>query len=310
LKIFNSIQDFTATAKTVVTLGTFDGVHRGHKSILDRLIQSSKNCGCESIVLTFFPHPRMVLQQNTDIRLLNTMPEKALLLENHGIDNLIIHPFNQEFSQLTAEEFVRDILVARLNIHKIIIGHDHRFGRGRTATIHDLIRYGEAYGFEVEQISPLEVNEVLVSSTKIRNALTAGNLSTASKYLGYTYFFTGIVVQGKQLGRTLNFPTANFKVTDDYKLIPASGVYTVSSVISNTTVYGMMSIGTNPTVGGTQQTIEVNYLDFNDDLYGRELTVRIYHRLRDEVKFSSLAALTLQLKQDRLDTIAYFKNNS
>lgn len=236
------------------------------------------------------------------------MPEKALLLENHGIDNLIIHPFSPEFSQLTAEEFVRDILVASLNIYKIIIGHDHRFGRGRTATIHDLIRYGEAYGFEVEQISPLEVNEVSVSSTKIRNALTTGNLETANKYLGYTYFFTGSVVQGKQLGRTINFPTANIKVTDDYKLIPANGVYTVSSVINNTTVYGMMNIGTNPTVGGTQQTIEVNYLDFNDDLYGKELTVRVYYRLRDEVKFSSLDALKQQLEQDRVNTISYFKH--
>lgn len=308
MKIFNSIQEFTATAKTVVTLGTFDGVHKGHKSILDKLIHSSLGCGCESVVLTFFPHPRVVLQQNADIRLLNTMPEKALLLENYGIDNLIIHPFSPAFSQLTAEEFVRDILVTSLNIHKIIIGHDHRFGRGRTATIHDLIRYGEVYGFEVEQISPLEVNEVSVSSTKIRNALTAGNVATANEYLGYNYFITGTVVTGRQLGRTINFPTANIKVIDDYKLIPAGGVYAVSSVINGKVVYGMMNIGTNPTVGGTAQTIEVNFFDFNDDLYNQELNIDIYYRLRDEVKFSSIDALKQQLEQDRQDSKNYFKN--
>lgn len=292
-----------------MTLGTFDGVHEGHKSILDKLTKSSKSTGCESVVLTFFPHPRMVLQQNTDIKLLNTIDEKAVLLENEGIDNLIIHPFDHAFSRLTAEEFVKDILVDKLNIHKIIIGHDHRFGRNRTATIDDLIRFGQEYGFEVEKISALEINEVSVSSTKIRNALISGNIETANDFLGSPYFINGTVVQGKQLGRTINFPTANIEVNESYKLIPANGVYVVSSVINGKTVQGMMNIGNRPTVDGTDTTIEVHYHDFNGDLYGSKLKVNIYHRLRDEIKFESFDALKQQLEKDKQQSLDYFINN-
>lgn len=309
MKIFNSIQEFSSATKTIVTLGTFDGVHKGHKSILDKLIKSSKSSGCESLVLTFFPHPRMVLQQNTDLKLLNTIDEKAVLLENEGVDNLIIHPFDHAFSRLTAEEFVKDILVDKLNISKIIIGHDHRFGRNRTATIDDLIRFGHEYGFEVEKISALEINEVSVSSTKIRNALTNGNVETANEFLGYPYFISGTVVQGKQLGRTINFPTANIEINESYKLIPANGVYVVSSIINGKMVQGMMNIGTRPTVDGTNTTIEVHYHDFDGDLYGSKLTVNIYCRLRDEVKFESFDALKLQLEIDRQQSLDYFKNN-
>jgi riboflavin kinase/FMN adenylyltransferase len=308
LKIFRSIQEFSSDAKTIVTLGTFDGVHKGHKSILEKLINNSRSSGCESVVLTFFPHPRMVLQQNTDIRLLNTIDEKAKLLEAYGIDNLIIHPFDHAFSRLTAEEFVKDILVDKLNICKIIIGHDHRFGRNRTADINDLIAYGEEYGFEVEQISALEINEVSVSSTKVRNALVEGNLETANKFLGYPYFLTGTVVKGRQLGRTINFPTANISVKEEYKLIPAGGVYVVSSEINRKTVYGMMNIGTNPTVGGTTLSIEVYYFDWNGDLYDRELQVDIYYRMRDEVKFGSVAELKAQLEEDMKLSLDYIKN--
>lgn len=309
MKIFNSIQEFSSTTKTIVTLGTFDGVHKGHKSILDKLTTSSKLSGCESLVLTFFPHPRMVLQQNTDLKLLNTIEEKAVLLENEGIDNLIIHPFDHAFSRLTAEEFVKDILVDKLNISKIIIGHDHRFGRNRTATIDDLIRFGQEYGFEVEKISALEINEVSVSSTKIRNALINGNIETANEFLGYPYFISGTVVQGKQLGRTINFPTANIEVNESYKLIPANGVYVVSSVIDGKIVQGMMNIGTRPTVDGTNTTIEVHFHDFESNLYGNNLTISIYLRLRDEVKFESFDALKLQLEKDKQQSLDYFKNN-
>jgi len=310
LKIFNSIQEFDSATKTIVTLGTFDGVHKGHKSILDKLITSSKASGCESVVLTFFPHPRMVLQQNTDLKLLNTIDEKAALLEKEGVDNLIIHPFDHAFSRLTAEEFVKDILVDKLNIHKIIIGHDHRFGRNRTATIDDLIRFGEEFGFEVEKISALAVDEISVSSTKIRNALNEGNIDYANNFLGYPYFINGSVVQGKQLGRTINFPTANIQPTESYKLIPANGVYVVSSVLNGKTVYGMMNIGNRPTVDGVGTTIEVHYHDFNEDLYGQLLKVSIHHRLRDEVKFESFDALKLQLEKDKEQSLAYFKDHS
>ena len=305
MKIFNSITEFNAEGKTTVTLGTFDGVHNGHRSILEKLIHSSRASGCQSVVLTFFPHPRMVLQQNTDIKLLNTIHEKALLLEGHGIDNLIVHPFDHAFSRLSAEEFVKDILVGKLNISKIIIGHDHRFGRNRTATIDDLIIYGKEYGFEVEQISALEINEVSVSSTKIRNALNEGHIETANKFLGYPYFITGTVTEGRKLGRTIGFPTANISIAETYKLIPVKGVYIVSSVIEGEKVFGMMNIGTNPTVGGVDQTIEVYYFDFNKDLYGNELRVDIYYRMRDEVKFASLEELKLAIEQDGREAQEY-----
>lgn len=307
MKIFNSIQEFASAKKTIITLGTFDGVHKGHKSILDRLINSSRQAHCESVVLTFFPHPRMVLQQNSDIKLLNTITEKAYLLEQLGIDNLIIHPFDQAFSRLTAEEFVKDILVDKLDVKKIIIGYDHRFGRNRTADINDLILFGEQYGFEVEKISALEINEVSVSSTKIRNALTSGNIETANSYLGYPYFLTGTVVKGQQLGRTINFPTANISIAEDYKQIPANGVYVASAVINGKTVLGMMNIGNRPTVDGTTQTIEVHFFDFNEDIYNKQIRVSLHSRLRDEQKFPSVDALKEQLEKDKQASITYFK---
>ncbi|KGO90925.1 bifunctional riboflavin kinase/FAD synthetase [Flavobacterium subsaxonicum] len=310
MKIFNSIQEFSAAKKTVVTLGTFDGVHKGHKSILEKLIKSSKQTGCQSVVLTFFPHPRMVLQQNTDIKLLNTITEKAYLLEQCGIDNLIIHPFSHEFSRLTAEEFVKNILVDSLNICKIIIGHDHRFGRNRTADINDLIRFGHEYNFEVEQITALEVNAVSVSSTKIRHALADGDIATANRFLGYPYCLTGTVTSGKQLGRTIGFPTANISIAEDYKQIPAHGVYAVSSVINGKTVLGMMNIGTRPTVDGTTETIEAHFFDFDADIYNQTIKVSLHHRLRAEHKFESFDALKQQLEIDRIQTKAFFKDTS
>lgn len=237
------------------------------------------------------------------------MDEKAALLKEYGVNNLIIHPFDHAFSRLTAEEFVKDILVGQLNICRIIIGHDHRFGRNRTATIQDLVQYGEEYGFEVEEISALEVNEVSVSSTKIRNALNSGDVKTANEFLGYPYFLTGRVIHGRQLGRTIGFPTANIAIQEDYKLIPAFGVYAVSSVINGKTVAGMMNIGNNPTVGGTAVNIEVHYLDFTDDLYGQDIVLHIHQWQRDEEKFESVEALRDQLEKDRLNTLEYFKNH-
>jgi riboflavin kinase/FMN adenylyltransferase len=306
LKIFNAIQEFTSPVKTIVTLGTFDGVHKGHECLLNKLITTGKALGCPTAVLTFFPHPRMVLQPDAEVKMLNTITEKAALLEQSGIDNLIIHPFSREFSRLTAEDFVKDILVNRLNIAKIIIGHDHRFGRNRTATTQDLIRMGEEYGFEVEQITPLDVDNITVSSTKIRHALTDGDLATANAYLGYPYFITGIVATGQQLGRTIGYPTANIVIPEDYKLIPARAVYAVSAIINDNAVYGMMNIGTRPTVGGTTQTIEVNFFNFDADIYGAQLKVSLHHRLRNEQKFEGLDALKAQLTKDKQEALAYF----
>ena len=308
LKLFESINEFRSTRKTILTLGTFDGVHIGHKKILERLTQNTENGKYESLVLTFFPHPRMVLQEKSEIKLLNTISEKSKLLEKSGIENLVIHPFNESFSRLTAEEFVHSILVNQFHIQKIIIGHDHRFGRNRTANIDNLIAFGAEYGFEVEQISAQEIQDVSVSSTKIRKALQDGNMNLANEYLGYAYFLTGEVVKGKQLGRTIGFPTANIQIEEDYKLIPKNGVYVVKTTINQKEIFGMMNIGFNPTVNGQKQTIEVNLFDFDADIYGQKVEVSLLKYLREEQKFSSVDSLKEQLNLDRKTALAFISS--
>ena len=308
LKIFNSIESFNATKPTIVTIGTFDGVHLGHQKIVAQITKNAHALNCESLALTFFPHPRMVLQESTEMKQLNTLNEKIALLDNLGIDNLVVHPFDKEFSRLTAEEFVKKVLVDVFKIKKIIIGHDHRFGRNRTATIDDLINFGETYGFEVEQISAEEINEVSISSTKIRNALLEGNIELAANYLGYDYSLTGIIFKGKQLGRTIGYPTANITIEEDYKLIPNNGVYIAKSVLNGKTVFGMMNIGTRPTVDGTKQTIEINFFDFKQDLYGQKITISLLHRMRSEQKFESIDALKNQLGKDKKIALAFIEN--
>ncbi|KAF2341091.1 bifunctional riboflavin kinase/FAD synthetase [Flavobacterium tistrianum] len=309
MKLFHSINDFQSTKKTILTLGTFDGVHIGHKKILERITQNTENGKYESLVLTFFPHPRMVLQEKSEIRLLNTIDEKIKLLEATGIENLVVHPFNESFSRLTAEEFVRTILVEKFQIQKIIIGHDHRFGRNRTANIDDLIAFGLEYGFEVEQISAEEIQDVSVSSTKIRKALNEGNMALANEYLGYSYFLNGKVVKGKQLGRTIGFPTANIHIEEDYKLIPKIGVYVVRAVVNEETIYGMMNIGFNPTVNGEKQTIEVHLFNFDKDIYDQKIEVSLLHYIREEQKFGSLDALKAQINQDQTDSLAFINSS-
>jgi riboflavin kinase/FMN adenylyltransferase len=308
LKIFNSIESFNDTKPTIVTIGTFDGVHLGHQKIVAQITKNAHALNCESLVLTFFPHPRMVLQEGTEMKQLNSLNEKIALLDNLGIDNLVIHPFDKEFSRLTAEEFVKKVLVDVFKIKKIMIGHDHRFGRNRTATIDDLINFGETYGFEVEQISAKEINEVSISSTKIRNALLEGNIELAANYLGYDYSLTGIIFKGKQLGRTIGYPTANITIEEDYKLIPNNGVYIAKSVLNGKTVFGMMNIGTRPTVDGTKQTIEINFFDFKQDLYGQKITISLLHRMRSEQKFESIDALKNQLGKDKKTALSFIEN--
>ncbi len=305
MKIFNSIQAFHSNKKTIVTIGTFDGVHVGHKKILERITHSAETLDCESLVLTFFPHPRMVLHENSEMKQLNTIDEKCSLLEMAGIDNLIIHPFDKDFSRLTAEDFVKQVLIEKFNLKKIIIGHDHRFGRNRTANIDDLVVFGKTYGFEVEQISAEEIDDVAISSTKIRNALLEGNTSLATEYLGYNYILTGTVVKGKQLGRTIGFPTANIQIQEDYKLIPKSGVYIVKSTINSKVVFGMMNIGVNPTVDGTSQTIEIHFFDYNGNLYNQKITIALLQRIRSEQKFKSVEALKDQLAIDKETALSF-----
>ncbi len=273
--------------------------------ILERLIKSADTLGLKSTVLTFFPHPRMVLQQDAHIRLLNTIDEKIGILERTGLDYLIIHPFTKAFSRLSARDFVRDILVNELRTKKIIIGYDHRFGRNRNANINDLVAFGNALDFQVEEIPVQEVDEVSVSSTKIRKALEEGDIRTANAYLGYEYMLTGTVIKGKGLGRQLGFPTANLAIAESYKLIPKNGVYAVKSVLKGQTVNGMMNIGYNPTVSSeTEKTIEINFFDFTQDLYGQKIQIDILEWIREEEKFNSLEDLKIQLRKDKLTVLS------
>jgi len=291
---------------TVVTIGTFDGVHLGHQKILKRLINTAKETHLKSVVLTFFPHPRMVLQKDANIKLINTIEERGTILEQSGLDYLCVQKFTQEFSRLTAEDFVKKILIDQLRAKRVIIGYDHHFGRNRSANIDDLRKFGERYDFEVEEISAEDVNEVAVSSTKIRKALEIGDIDKANAYLGHPFCLNGTVITGKKIGKQLQYPTANLKIEEAYKLIPKKGVYVVKSNIEDTTVYGMMNIGNNPTISDeATQHIEIHFFDFDADLYGKALQIDMLHRLRDEKKFDSVDDLKLQLQQDEKDSLQY-----
>ena len=299
MNIVQNISKYDKKKALVITIGTFDGVHIGHKKIINRLINNAKELSLMSTVLTFFPHPRMVLQKDADIKLLNTIEERGIILKNLGLEQLIIHPFTTEFSRLSATEFVRDLLVNTLNSKKVIIGYDHHFGRNRNANITDLRTFGSTYNFEVEEIPAQEIDAVSVSSTKIRKALEAGNITIANSYLGYNYMLTGTVEKGKGLGRQIEFPTANIAIKEAYKLVPKNGVYAVQSTLNGKKVSGMMNIGFNPTVEGKEKSIEVHFFDFNEDLYGQKIQIDMVERIRDERKFSSMEALQKQLQLDR-----------
>jgi len=292
-----------------VTIGTFDGVHFGHQKIIEKVVSEAKEANKKSVVLTFFPHPRMVLQKDVSVKLINTIDERAVLLEKTGLDYLIIHPFSKEFSKMTALEFVRNILVDQLNISKLIIGYDHHFGKNREGNITQLTEYSHVYDFKVEEIPAQDIDEVSVSSTKIRSALNAGDLKTANHYLGYFFMLTGTVVNGKKLGGKIGFPTANIHIEESYKLIPKNGVYVVKSFIENQSVFGMMNIGNRPTVNENYQTIEVHFFDFNQNLYGQKITVELMYFLRDEKKFDSIELLAIQLKKDEQNAKTHLQNN-
>ncbi|GEQ85115.1 riboflavin biosynthesis protein [Patiriisocius marinistellae] len=296
---------FNSTTQSVITIGTFDGVHIGHKAIVERLVSAAKKDGLESVVLTFFPHPRMVLQKDSNIKLINTLQEKKQLLEAAGLDHFVVEPFTYEFSRLSALQYVRDILVEKLKAKKIIIGYDHRFGRNRNADINDLKAFGKEFGFEVEEISAQQLDEVSVSSTKIRRAIEAGDINTANDYLGYNFMISGTVVKGKAIGRTLKYPTANLAIAESYKLVPVNGVYVVESKINDINYYGITSIGTNPTVGGTSKTIETYFLDFDGDLYGKKLNLEFLTHIRDEETFKNLDMLKEAINKDELFARSY-----
>jgi riboflavin kinase/FMN adenylyltransferase len=309
LKIITA-SEFKLLSDSVVTIGTFDGVHVGHKKIIKRLVKIAKEENLQANVLTFFPHPRMVVQKDKNIKMLNTIDEKNKLMEVEGIDHLVVKKFTKQFSRLSAQDYVSQILVDTLHVKHIIIGYDHHFGRNRTANINDLKAFGEIYGFKVTEISAQEIDEVTVSSTKIRKALLDGDIKTANAFLGYNYMLTGKVVKGKGLGKQLNYPTANINIKETYKLIPKNGVYVVKANINGATVFGMMNIGTNPTVDGKVQSIEVHFFNFNRDIYGKILEIEILERLRDEQKFDSIESLKNQLSKDLINSKHFLNQNN
>ncbi len=302
------ISSFTSPKKTVITIGTFDGVHLGHQKIIKKLVESAQKEDLLSTIFTFFPHPRTIVQHDESLKLIHTLAEKKRALASLGVHQLITHPFDKAFSKMSAEEFVSDFLVNRLKAKKVIIGYDHRFGRNRNADIDDMKRFGEMYGFDVEEISAQEINEVSVSSTKIRNALNLGDVKTAWDYLGTPFSICGKVVHGLKIGRTIGFPTANILIEEDYKLIPKNGIYVVYSIINHQKVYGMMSIGTNPTIEGKGASIEVYFFDFEEDIYDKELQIYFLIHLRDEEKFESLEALKLQLQKDEINSRKFIES--
>jgi len=307
VKIYNNVSEFDSSIPTVVTIGTFDGVHLGHRKIIKRLINSAENGHLQTALLTFYPHPRMVLQQSEDLKLINTIEERKLILEETGLEHLIVHPFTMDFSRLSAREYVEEILVKSLNAKKIVIGYDHHFGRNRTANIEDLKEFGKEFDFEVLEISKQDIEDVAVSSTKIRRSLEDGDLETANKYLSLPFFLSGEIVRGKGLGKNMGYPTANMDIEESYKLIPKEGVYVVASVINGDKHFGMMNIGTNPTVGGQNRSIETYFFDLDKDLYGQHLHIQLLKRIRSEVKFDGLDALVEAMRADEVFAKNYIK---
>jgi riboflavin kinase/FMN adenylyltransferase len=324
MKIYRNIEEFIPIDNAVVTIGTFDGVHIGHQKILDVLKECAKKIKGETVLLTFFPHPRMVLRANDDsLRLINTIDEKIRRLAKCGIDHLIITPFTREFSQQSPEEYIREILINKIGTKKIVVGYDHCFGKNRSGSFKDLLHFAPVFNYSVIEIAEQDINDVAVSSTKIREALIKGEIEVANEYLGYPFELTGTVVKGNQIGRNIGFPTANIDIPETYKIIPAYGIYAVEVAIvnhdlTNTTEYtvqedvfsykGMGYIGTRPTVNGNTRSIEINIFDFNEDLYGKTLRVKVLHFIRHDIRYEDLESMKKQIAEDEIKIRALFND--
>lgn len=298
MKIYKSIDKYNESKSSVVTIGTFDGIHKGHQKIFNKVINVSKQSNLSSVVLTFFPHPRIILNKYNDIKMIDTLDEKIEHLEKIGIDNLIIHPFDKKFSLLSADQFIKEYLVEKLKLKHIIIGYDHRFGKGREASVSDLKEYSSEFNFIVDEIEAKEIEKIAISSTKIRNSINQGDLKTTKKYLGRFFSLTGKVVKGDGLGKQIDYPTANILIEEDYKIIPKDGVYYIRTTIDNKLYNGMMNIGHRPTIGNKAKSIEVNLFNFDRDIYDKVISVDVVVKIRDEKKFSSINALKAQLAKD------------
>ncbi len=310
MKIYNCIKDFKPVPHSVVTIGTFDGVHKGHRAVFDKMKADAEAMGGETVLLTFYPHPRLVLNKEAEnLKFINTEKKKRERLEAAGIDHLIIIPFTKEFSELSSEHFINRYVLKIVQPSKIVIGYDHHFGKNRRGTYELLLNLGHEYHFKVEKVPPLVVDGMTVSSTKIRNLLEAGNVREANCLLGYEYSITGTVVRGNGIGRTIGYPTANISIKDEYKLIAANGVYACRVEIHGKRYHGMGNIGTRPTIDHGKLTIEVNIFDFDEDIYEEEITISFVTRMRNEIKFESLEALKEQLALDKQNTIKLLENS-
>ena len=309
MKIYKDIKDFNGVKNPIVTSGTFDGVHTGHRKIISRLNYLAKKYSGETVLLTFSPHPRSVLfPDDNNLKLINTLDEKKILLEKSGIQHLIIQKFTRSFSRIPSINFVRDVLINQINTFKLVIGYNHQFGRNREGSFSSLKELAPVYGFEVEEISAELINDVSISSTKIRNAILEGNIKIANNYLGYNYSISGVVVKGRELGRKIGYPTANIKISNQNKIIPKDGVYAVSVNIEGEFYSGMVNIGYNPTIGLAKRTIEVNIFNFQRDIYGRDISLIFFERLRDEIKFSDIESLKAQLIIDKNKSIKILRD--
>ncbi|WP_214226032.1 bifunctional riboflavin kinase/FAD synthetase [Pedobacter sp. B4-66] len=311
MKIYNHFSEFKKLNNAVATIGTFDGVHYGHQKIIKRLCELAKATGGESVILTFFPHPRLIIDpENQDLKMINTINEKAKMLESLGVDHLIITPFTRDFSNLTPAEYIQNILVDTIGIKNLIVGYDHRFGKDRKGGLQDLETFSKNFNYKIEQIPEQDINDVAVSSTKIRTALLDGDVALAANYLGYNFSLYGKVIKGDKIGRTIGFPTANLFIEETYKLIPSDGIYAVTVEMSDEIFKGMAYIGQRPTINGMTRNIEVNIFDFNQEIYGQDIKMNFLEFLRHDVKFTGLEALKEQLQRDKDDTLAYFKKTS
>jgi riboflavin kinase/FMN adenylyltransferase len=309
MKIYHNINEFTPVKNAVVTIGTFDGVHLGHRKIISRIKELAEECNGETVILTFFPHPRMIIHpEDESIKLINTIHEKADLLQDLGVDHLIITPFSRDFSNQTAEDYIRDVLVNTIGTKKIVIGYDHRFGKDRMGGLNDLLKGAPVYGYEVIEIPEQDINDVAVSSTRIRKALLAGNIQLANTFLGYPFFISGKVGRGDKIGRQIGYPTANIVIEETYKLIPCDGIYSAKVTVKGETHKGMAYIGTRPTINGLTRNIEVNIFDFDTEVYGEDIRMEFYHFVRGDIKFTGLDELIVQLAKDKVDVLELMKN--
>ncbi len=311
MKIYHNIDEFKAIENAVVTIGTFDGVHLGHRKIISRVKELAETIGGETVILTFFPHPRMILHpEDESIKLINTINEKAALLEQLGVDHLIITPFSRDFSNQTPEDYIHDVLVNKIGTKKIVIGYDHRFGKDRQGGLNDLLSLAPVYSFEVIEIPEQDIHDVAISSTRIRQALLDGNIALANEFLGYPFFITGKVTRGDQIGRQIGFPTANIIIEEKYKLIPGDGIFAVKVEVDGKLYNGMAYIGTRPTIDGIRRNIEVNIFDFDKDIYYHQIRMEFHYFVRGDMKLDGLEALKAQIAQDKIDILQLLVHGS